>query len=100
MAQGFQEADRQASKRSDVSKGLKWTLSSTHNHTDVCDVLAYQDEFGLGRGVYPEEKAPPIAHPFCTCSYRFVFEDSEFDEEAEDFNEKQTQQAKKIIPDE
>lgn len=30
-----------------------------------CDVLATQDLYGLGGGVYPVMRTPPIAHPFC-----------------------------------
>ncbi len=75
MAQSYMEADRQAAKRSEVTRGLKWTLSSNHTHEDICDTLAAQDEYGLGEGVYPPDELPLLPHPHCTCSTRFVFFD-------------------------
>jgi hypothetical protein len=34
---------------------------------DICDVLATQDLYGLGPGVYPVDQVPPLPHPWCRC---------------------------------
>jgi len=48
-------------------KAYKWNLDASHNITDICDVHAKGD-FGLGQGIFPKNKLPPIpAHPNCTC---------------------------------
>lgn len=36
---------------------------------DDCNVLATQDLYGLGTGVYPTGNVPPFPHPFCRCEY-------------------------------
>lgn len=47
---------------------LQWRMSSTHPRTDICDMHAHLDKYGLGPGCYPKERAPkPPAHPFCRC---------------------------------
>ena len=47
---------------------VKVRLSRTHPVTDICDYHTGVDKFGLGKGVYPKEKAPlPPFHPFCRC---------------------------------
>lgn len=47
---------------------LEWKMSGTHQRTDICDLFAKVDKYGLGAGVYPKEHAPnPPAHPFCRC---------------------------------
>jgi hypothetical protein len=47
---------------------VRWSMSGTHPQTDICDLFAKQDKFGLGPGCYPKGKAPkPPAHPFCRC---------------------------------
>lgn len=47
---------------------VKWVMSATHPHLDICDLFARQDKYGLGPGCYPKALAPkPPAHPFCRC---------------------------------
>jgi hypothetical protein len=47
---------------------LQFTMSSSHSVSDICDVYAKQDKYGLGIGMYPVGKAPvPPLHPFCRC---------------------------------
>ena len=44
-------------------------LSGKHDITDICDVIAGADRYGLGPGVYPRDAAPvPPYHPFCRCN--------------------------------
>lgn len=38
--------------------GVKWSLSPLHPHQDICDVLAAQNLYGLGRGCYPVDRVP------------------------------------------
>jgi len=43
-------------------------LSSKHPKTDICDLHAKLDAYGLGPGVYPKADAPkPPFHPHCYC---------------------------------
>ena len=53
-------------------KYVKWTLSSLHKTTCVCELYANQD-IGYGKGIYPILEAPaPVysTHPFCKCVLR------------------------------
>ncbi|MDG4549860.1 MAG: hypothetical protein P9G45_05540 [Candidatus Contendobacter sp.] len=46
-------------------------LSSKHPKTDICDLHAKLDAYGLGPGVYPKAEAPlPPFHPHCYCLQR------------------------------
>jgi predicted transcriptional regulator len=43
-------------------------LSSKHPKTDICDLHAKLNKYGLGPGVYPKLQAPkPPFHPHCYC---------------------------------
>jgi hypothetical protein len=82
MASAYHEADVEASRRSPSVKGVRWTLSSAHPQTDECDVLAEQDAYGLGPGIYPPDKVPSLPHPNCKCSTRMeLWDPSEFGNE-------------------
>lgn len=49
--------------------GFKICLSSNHPVTDICDLYATADLFGMGSGIYPRDKMPRLpAHPHCRCS--------------------------------
>ena len=43
-------------------------MSRTHKRVDICDYHSGVDKYGLGKGVYPKDKAPisPF-HQFCRC---------------------------------
>lgn len=46
-------------------------MNPTHPRTDICDLHARADLYGLGPGVYPKPKAPrPPFHPFCLCKLK------------------------------
>ena len=51
--------------------GTKFLLSPRHPRTDICDLHASANLYGLGPGVYPEGKSPLPAHPN-TLSYEVV----------------------------
>jgi hypothetical protein len=50
---------------------IKIELATTHPQSDICDLYAKIDRYGLGAGVYPKDEAPmrPF-HPFCRCIAR------------------------------
>lgn len=53
----------------------KWSLGSRHPVEDICDMYAEADLYGLGKGVFPKDKAPVCpAHPHCLCHYAPVYE--------------------------
>lgn len=46
-------------------------INPTHPRTDICDLHARADLWGLGPGRYPKARAPqPTYHPFCRCRLR------------------------------
>ena len=53
---------------------VRLKLSTRHPVFDICDLFADADMYGLGKGVYPKDKAPPIPlHPYCMCRLEEVF---------------------------
>lgn len=53
---------------------VRLRLSTRHPVFDICDLFADADMYGLGKGVYPKDKAPPIPlHPYCMCRLEEVF---------------------------
>ena len=64
----------------------KWNLDASHKITDVCDIHAKGD-FGLGVGIFPKNKLPPIpAHPNCVCYLTEVIVDDEKPIKVSDFD--------------
>ena len=63
------------SKDDDDVTAYRWRLDASHDITDQCDVHAKADH-GLGVGVFPKNKLPPIpAHPSCVCYLTEVVDD-------------------------
>lgn len=63
---------------SPIVKALRWKLSTRHSHYDICDVLAEQDLYGLGPGLYDRRQVPARPHPRDICRTEDVlFEDPE-----------------------
>lgn len=58
-------------------KAVKWLLSNnrTPGFHDVCDELAYADDFGLGAGIYPLDDAPEKPHICCLCNLAPIIAD-------------------------
>jgi len=53
----------------------RWRLDASHKINDECDLYA-QADFGLGKGVFPKNKIPPIpSHANCICYLTEVIED-------------------------
>lgn len=57
--------------------GFKFNLSSAHKRTDICDLHAGANLYGLGRGVYPKDVIARLypAHPQTTSFITAVWED-------------------------
>lgn len=56
--------------------GFKYLLSPRHSEPDVCDLLATQNLYGLGNGVYPSaSECPWPAHPRTLSYVVLVFKD-------------------------
>jgi len=55
---------------------VEWNLSSRHDglrsSPDECDLLARQDLYDFGPGLYHPKTAPSHPHPNCECSIRVV----------------------------
>jgi hypothetical protein len=47
--------------------GMRWHLSGSHPGPDVCDLLAKEDKFNMGDGVFPAHDVPKKPHPQCFC---------------------------------
>ena len=63
--------------------GYKFNLSSAHKKTDICDLHAKANLYGLGRGVYPKKVIQRIypAHPQTTSSITAVWDDEVTEED-------------------
>ncbi len=49
---------------------IRFKLGTRHPKFDICDLYAGADLYGLGKGVYPKDKVPPLpVHPHCLCRY-------------------------------
>ncbi len=55
--------------------GTQFLLSPRHPKTDICDMHARVNRYGLGPGVYPKGKNPWPAHPNTLSFVVVVFED-------------------------
>ena len=63
----YHESRRLSAMASPVVAGMQWRLSNRHPKWDVCDLLADQDLYQMGKGVYPPGQLPPKPHPNCIC---------------------------------
>lgn len=50
------------------NRGVKFMLSASHPEWDICDIHCGRDDYDLGPGGYPLDKAPDYPfHPNCLC---------------------------------
>jgi hypothetical protein len=58
--------------------GFQWNVETgIDRETDICDVHAGANIYGLGAGVYPFDKVPELpAHPNCNCFLTEVIDES------------------------
>lgn len=62
--------------------GWRYLLSPAHPEPDICDLLAAQNLYGLGKGVYPSRaKLPWPAHPNTLSFVEVVFKDEITDDD-------------------
>lgn len=55
----------------DLTTVVQVKINPTHPRTDICDLHARADLWGLGPGCYPKPEAPrPPFHPFCRCKLK------------------------------
>lgn len=52
---------------------LRWVLSLSHRHVDICDAYATTDN-GLGPGIWLVGYAPFPAHPNCMCELESIWD--------------------------
>jgi len=71
----YQTAQEKRYEGEPWTRGMTWNLSRSHPKTDVCNVNASQDLYGLGPGGYPLGSRPN-SHPNCLC-YQTPLEESE-----------------------
>jgi len=61
------EAEVQQYQDDPMVEAVGWRLSPAHSDFDECDVLATQDLYGLGPGIYPVTGVPLPPHPWDQC---------------------------------
>lgn len=68
-SQVYWQATIEGYKDNPAIKAVKWLLSNNRlqGYHDICDELAYADNYGLGAGIYPVETAPEKPHICCLC---------------------------------
>lgn len=55
----------------------KWRMSQSHPVTDICDLYAGADLYGMGAGIFPKNRVPELpAHPHCMCYLRPLMDGS------------------------
>ncbi len=71
LARAHQATDGAALMADPLVSVVQVLLNPMHPHTDICDLHAKADLFGLGPGCYPKARAPlsPF-HPHCWCKIR------------------------------
>lgn len=73
MARAYADGFAAAATQDDDIVAVRYRLGSRHPVFDICDMYAKADMFGLGAGIYPKDKVPPVpVHPYCMCQYSEV----------------------------
>lgn len=73
-ARAYYDAFMAQYESDDAVTAFRWRKSSRHPVFDICDLYAEADLYGLGKGVFPKDKAPGLpAHPHCLCHYSPVY---------------------------
>lgn len=56
---------------------FKLHLSKSHPNTDICDLYAEADLFGMGKGIFPKDQLPDYPfHPNCMCRWEPIIRGS------------------------
>ena len=66
----YWQATIEGFKENPAVTAVKWLLSNNRlpGYHDICDTMAYADDYGLGAGIYPVDAAPEKPHICCLCS--------------------------------
>ena len=70
LSEVYWQATIEGFKENPAVKAVKWLLSNNRlpGYHDICDTMAYADDYGLGAGIYPVDAAPEKPHVCCLCS--------------------------------
>lgn len=79
--EAYRDSYRESVKDKPWTQGMKWNLSPSHPHADICDVLASQDNYGLGAGGYPADEVPDTPHPMDMCYQTAIMDQNHFQRE-------------------
>lgn len=66
ISHAYQQAYEKTVEKNPFVEGIKWEVSNKHNVCDLCKKRAEQNDYGLGKGVYPKGKVP-LDHPNGQC---------------------------------
>ncbi|WP_242661287.1 hypothetical protein [Alkaliphilus metalliredigens] len=78
MTSAYGMGTTKAAHLNPATKGIKYILSASHPKYDICDPITMADDYGLGPGGYPLDKAPLYPfHPNCLCIMTTINEDPE-----------------------
>lgn len=78
--EAFRDSSLQSWEGQEWVVAVKWSLSGDHPRSDICDVVAGQDLYGLGPGNYPKDNVPQ-RHPSCLCTISAVSDPLHFERE-------------------
>ena len=70
LSEVYWQATIEGFKENPAVRAVKWLLSNNRlpGYHDICDTMAYADDYGLGAGIYPVDAAPEKPHICCLCS--------------------------------
>ena len=70
LSEVYWQATIEGFKENPAVRAVKWLLSNNRlpGYHDICDEMAYADDYGLGEGIYPVDAAPEKPHICCLCS--------------------------------
>jgi hypothetical protein len=87
--ESYRESYRRSTEDQEWVKGYRWELGANHPRPDECDILAGQNNYGLGPGGYPVDAVPDTPHPNDMCVQVAIIDTDHFKrEKAERNNEK------------
>jgi len=92
MARAYGDASFSDAIYNELVVGVEFSLSSSHDIYDICNVHCGVDLYGMGEGVYPKDHAPEYPfHPNCMCIINPVVEGDAPTNDKRDYNPKKAQ---------
>ncbi len=74
LARAYSDGFNAKIMQDDDVVAVRLRLSTRHPVFDICNLFAESDMYGLGKGVYPTDKMPPVPlHPYCMCRFEEVY---------------------------